>query len=158
MDIKEVYKTCDFVLENLRSSKPYVAPCLFGLNTKSNIHNEAIDLLLENNLIVFIGGERGFDKHFRITHKGLFVKKGIEKFLKPKPFWKKIEFIIPTLISIFALITPFVIRYLDEKEEVNDSTKYKEIQMKVDRVSEKVEKFNDRIQNLEKVSLKGMKK
>lgn len=158
MNIKEVYKTCDFVLENLRSSKSYVAPCSFGLKTSSKIHNDAIDILLENNLIVFIGGERGFDKHFRITHKGLSVKNGVEKFLQPKPFWKKIEFLIPTAISIFALITPFVIRCLDKKEEVNDSTKYKEIQMKVDRVSEKVEKFNDRIQNLEKVSLKGMKK
>jgi hypothetical protein len=150
MDIKEVYKTCDFVLENLRSSKSYVAPCSFGLKTSSNIHNEAIDLLLENKLIVFIGGERGFDKHFRITHKGLSVKKGIEKFLKPKPFWKKIEFIIPTVISIFALITPFVIWYLDNKEEVDYSAKYKEIQVKVDRVSEKEEKLNDRIQNLER--------
>jgi hypothetical protein len=154
VDIKEVYKICDFVLDNLKKTKTTVAPCSLDLKTRSNIHNEAIDILLDNNLIVFIGGERGFDKHFRITHKGLSVKNGVEKFLQPKPFWKKIEFVIPTIISLFALITPFVIRYLDEKEEVNVSTKYKEIQVKVDRVSEKVEKTNDRNENLEKVTLR----
>lgn len=154
MDIKEVYNTCDYVLASLRKTKTIVAPCSLDLKTRSNIHNEAIDILLDNKLIVFIGGERGFDKHFRITHEGLTVKNGIEKFLKPKPFWKKIEFVIPTIISLFALITPFVIRYLDKKEEVNVSTKYKEIQVKVDRVSENVEKTNDRNENLEKVSLR----
>ena len=143
MDIKEVYNTCDYVLASLRKTKTIVAPCSLDLKTRSNIHNEAIDILLDNKLIVFIGGERGFDKHFRITHKGLSVKNGVEKFLKPKPFWKKIEFVIPTIISLFALITPFVIRYLDEKEVDIISDKYKTIQMKVDSISNLVNQHND---------------
>ena len=143
MDIKEVYKTCDYVLASLRKTKTIVAPCSLDLKTRSNIHNEAIDILLDNKLIVFIGGERGFDKHFRITHEGLTVKNGIEKFLKPKPFWKKIEFVIPTIISLFALITPFVIRYLDKKDEDKISDRYKTIQMKVDSISNLVNQHND---------------
>jgi len=86
------------------------------LNISSIVDKEAINTLNNNGLISFVSKEVGFDKFCTISTKGLGVKKGVEQFLKTKPFWKKPEFVIPTLIAIIAIVVQFITGHLDSKE------------------------------------------
>lgn len=126
MTNKRIYVVCDLVLNKLKESTNGLAPLEMDLDEDSITDESAINLLIEHKLIKFIGGVTGFHKYCVITTKGLYINNGIEKYLKslnPTPLFKKIEFIIPSSISLLALIIPFIIINLDKKELKEYSTK-----------------------------------